>query len=283
MTGQDPVTNGHSFVPNVPKTGPSKKTFDEEEEDPYEKIEIRKEAEKKTKQQVSNKSETCEVTEKKEETFIVENNQVNNILQREIDEKENEAVVDAATEKTNNLESSTEESVTKTTVEVKSNKSDSKSKNKKISKKTTSIEIKEAPVSEIKEESNSDKREETVDIKSNKSDSKSKNKSRKTTPVEIKESKESQITAESDADKKDPIKVEEETVPDPCDKEKEISVTKCLPLNSGNCIHDVPINEPCEICFNNIERVNVLRTNTVNSNDHEMLEKEKVKPSKGIH
>ena len=251
VSGQDPVTNGHGFVPNVPKTAPSKKkTFDEEEEDPYEKIEIRKEADKKAKQQVQNQeSESRE----KEDTLIVENEKVNNNVQREIEEKvslKNEAFVDAASEKVNNLESSTEVSVTKTAVDIKSNKSDSSSKSKKKSNKTTSTEIKETEVSEIRPKNDSDTKE------------------------SIEHS--SQIL----------IKVEE-TIPDTRDshndKEKEISATKCLPSSSGKCIHDVPVNEPCEICFNNIERVNLLSSNAVKSSNHEIPAKDKINTPKEIN
>jgi hypothetical protein len=158
-------------------------------------------------------------------------------------------VFDVASEKVNILEPSTEVSVTKTAVDIKSNKSDSSSKSKKKSNKTTSTEIKETEVSEIRPKNDSDTKE------------------------SIEHS--SQIL----------IKVEE-TIPDTRDshndKEKKVSATKCLPSSSGKCIHAVPVNEPCEICFNNIERVNLLSSNAVKSSNHEIPTKDKINTPKEI-
>merc|ERR1719397_2496931 len=65
-----PDTNGHGFVPNVPKTAASKKSFDIiEEEDPYEKIEIKraeKPAEKPAEQTKGGKKPNLENFEREE-------------------------------------------------------------------------------------------------------------------------------------------------------------------------------------------------------------------------
>ena len=69
-------TNGHGFVPNVAKTAAAKKSFNtiEEEEDPYEKIEIKRVEEETVAEKVDENGKEPAVAENKEKDEMLQSN-----------------------------------------------------------------------------------------------------------------------------------------------------------------------------------------------------------------
>ena len=150
-----------------------------------------------------------------------------------VDKEEGTETCVNATDKTIRIESRAEESVTKASVDTKSNdiERNHKKSKKKSKKPTSNDEIKELEVSKIKTEDVTDQRD--------------------------------------SAEKNQTVLKPDEIVPDlrnSCDdKVKDIvtPITKSLPLYSGNCIHDIPVKDPCNTCYDNIERLNVVRNTTL--------------------
>ena len=221
----DQVTNGHSFSPNVPKTAQTVSKI-VEEEDPYEKIEIKKNVEGKTMQLMETSVTEVEISSEVKETNKTE--------------KETSVVMNMKDER-ESVKKDKNESSEKQSDIIDNKVSEVKENNKSI---TESIPRKQNKKSKSKNKNSGD-----VNLKTSQEKTKEeKNNEEIKSDIEISIQSEN-INMKSD-DKRDSLKTGDES------SEIGSAPKKFLPSSSNcNCIHDVSPQDLCNICDDHFKSI----------------------------